>query len=120
MEYLRDPVFFQNATDRGMRSLRMFMEVLDLPGASEVIVKDMPPPEEWVVLVAMHKAMISFHAEYTKVQALALAFHATSMNAHYPSTWLPKDADEDLRSKAEQWWQDKRHEFSRASDERFR
>lgn len=120
MEYLRDPVFIQNTTDHGKRSLRMFMEVLDLPGASEVVVKDMPPPEKWAVLVATHKAMISFHADYTKVQAPALAFYATSTNAHYPSTWLPKDADESLRVKADQWWQEKGHAFSRASDERFR
>jgi len=119
-EYLRDPVFIQDTTDRGMRSRRMFMEVLDLPGASEVVVKDMPPPERWAALVATQRAMISFHADYTKVQAPALAFYATSTNAHYPSTWLPKDADESLRARGDQWWQEKGHEFSRVSAERFR
>ena len=99
-EYLRDPVFIHNTTDRGMRSRRMFMEVLDLPGASEVVVKDMLPPEQWAVLIATHRAMISFHADYTRVRAPALAFYATSTNAHYPSTWLPKEADETLRTRA--------------------
>jgi pimeloyl-ACP methyl ester carboxylesterase len=120
LEYFCDPVFVQNTTDRGMRSRRMFMEVLDLPGAAGVAVKDMPPAEEWKVLVATQRATIAFHGEYSRVQAPALAFYATSTNAHYPSTWLPKDADESLRARADQWWNEKGYMFSRASAERFR
>jgi pimeloyl-ACP methyl ester carboxylesterase len=119
-EYLHDPVFIENTTDRGMRSRRMFLEVLDLPGAAEVPVKDMPPAEEWEVLVATQRATIRFHADYTRVQAPALAFYTTSTNAHYPSTWLPKDADESLRVRADQWWKEKGNRFSRSSAERFR
>lgn len=119
-EYLRDPVFIQNTTDPGMRSRRMFMEVLDLPGAAEVPVKEMPPAEEWNALVATQRAAISFHADYTRVEAPALAFYATSTNTHYPSTWLPQDADESLRARADQWWKEKGNKFSRSSAERFR
>src|SRR5262249_38547076 len=120
LEYFGDPVFIQNTSDHGMRSRRMFMEVLDLPGASDVAVKVMPPAEEWGVLVATQRSTIAFHGEYSRVQAPALAFYATSINTHYPSTWLPRDVDDDLRARADQWWKESGITFSRASAARFR
>ena len=119
-EYLRDPVFVHNRTDHGMRSRRMFMEAIDMPGSAEVPVKEMPPAEEWNALVATQRATVNFHADYTRVRAPALAFYTTSTNAHYPSTWLPRDADSNLRTRADQWWQEKGRQFSRSSAARFR
>lgn len=99
---------------------RMKMEALDLPDGSNVVVKTMPPPEQWAILVATQKAVFAFRPDYTKVPAPALAFFAISANAHYPSSWLPEDADEKLRAKAEAWWQEKGHELVRSNYEQFR
>ena len=84
---------------------RMRMEALGLPQASEIHVDKMPPPDEWAILVATHKAVFAFRQNYTKVQAPALAFYAVIANKHYPSSWLPKGADASLRAKADAWWQ---------------
>jgi non-heme chloroperoxidase len=119
-EYMSDPIFVHDTSDGAMRSRRMFMEVLNLPGASEVAVKDMPPARDWAAQVATQRAEISFHADYNKVTSPAMAFYATSINKRYPSSWLPRDVDENLRARADRWWREKGHTFSRASAERFR
>jgi hypothetical protein len=99
---------------------RMRIEALGLPGASDIHVEKMPPPDEWAILVATHKAVFSFRQDYTKVQAPALAFYAVTANQHYPSQWLPEGADASVRSKAEAWWQQKGHALMRDSVEQFR
>jgi hypothetical protein len=97
----------------------MRMEALSLPGASDIHVDKMPPPDEWAVLVATHKAVFAFRQDYTKIQAPALAFYTVTANEHYPLSWLPKDADANLRAKAEAWWQEKGHTLMRESVEQF-
>jgi pimeloyl-ACP methyl ester carboxylesterase len=71
---------------------RMRVEALGLPGASDIHVENMPPPDEWAILVATHKAIFAFRPDYTKVRAPALAFYAITGNQHYPSHWLPDGA----------------------------
>ncbi|PYS67510.1 MAG: hypothetical protein DMF73_19190 [Acidobacteria bacterium] len=99
---------------------RMRMEALGLPEASKIRVEKMPPPDEWARLVAMHRAIFAFRQDYTKVQAPALAFYAVTANEHYPSHWLPKNADESVRTKAEAWWQEKGHALMREPVGKFR
>jgi hypothetical protein len=64
---------------------RMRMEALGMPGASDIHVDKVPPPDEWAILVATHKAVFAFRPDYTKVQTPALAFYAVAANHHYPS-----------------------------------
>jgi hypothetical protein len=96
------------------------MEALSLPGASDIHVEKMPPPEEWEILVATQRAVFAFRQDYTKVQAPALAFYAATANQHYPSHWLPDDADASVRAKAEAWWKAKGHALMREPIEQFR
>jgi non-heme chloroperoxidase len=99
---------------------RARMEALGLPGASEIHVAKMPAPDQWAIFVAMHKAIFAFRQDYTKVQAPALAFYAVTANEHYPSHWLPKNADESVRAKTEVWWKEKGHALMREPVEKFR
>ena len=99
---------------------RMRMEALGLPGASDIHVDNMPPPDQWAIFVATHKAIFAFRPDYTKVKAPALAFYAITGNQHYPSHWLPDGADASVRAKAEAWWQEKGHSLLRQSVEHFR
>jgi non-heme chloroperoxidase len=99
---------------------RARMEALGLPGASEIHVAKMPPPDQWAIFVAMHKAIFAFRQDYTKVQAPALAFYSVTANEHYPSHWLPKNADESVRAKAQAWWKEKGHALMREPVEKFR
>jgi pimeloyl-ACP methyl ester carboxylesterase len=99
---------------------RMRMEALGLPGASDIHVDNVPPPDQWAILVATHKAIFAFRPDYTKVQAPALAFYAITGNQHYPTHWLPDGADANVRAKAEAWWQKKGHSLLRQSVEQFR
>jgi pimeloyl-ACP methyl ester carboxylesterase len=107
-------------TNRPGMMQRMRMEALDLPGASDIHVGKMPPPEEWEILVATHRAVFAFRQDYTKVQAPALAFYAATANQHCPSHWLPDDADASVRAKAEAWWKAKGHALMREPVEQFR
>jgi non-heme chloroperoxidase len=61
---------------------RMRMEALGLPGASDIHVDNMPPPDQWAILVATYKAVFAFRPDYTKVQARTLAFYAVTSNEH--------------------------------------
>jgi pimeloyl-ACP methyl ester carboxylesterase len=99
---------------------RMRMEALGMPGASDIHVDKMPPPNEWAILVATHKAVFAFRPDYTKVQTPALALYAVTANQHYPSHWLPEAADANVRAKAEAWWEEKGHALMRQSVEQFR
>jgi pimeloyl-ACP methyl ester carboxylesterase len=99
---------------------RMRMEALGLPGASDIHVDNMPPPDRWSILVATHKGIFAFRPDYTKVQAPALAFYAISGNQHYPTHWLPDGADASVRAKADAWWQEKGHSLLRQNVEQFR
>jgi pimeloyl-ACP methyl ester carboxylesterase len=99
---------------------RMRMEALGMPGASDIHVDKLPPPNEWAILVATNKAVFAFRPDYTKVQAPALAFYAVTANQHYPSHWLPDGADASVRAKAEAWWQAKGHALMRTGVEQFR
>lgn len=114
LEGLTDPTYKPGVMTR------MRMEALGLPGASKIQVDKMPPPDEWAILVATHKAVFAFRQDYTKIQAPALAFYAVTANEHYPKLWLPDGADETVRAKAEGWWQAKGHKLMRASVEQFR
>jgi pimeloyl-ACP methyl ester carboxylesterase len=107
-------------TNRPGMMQRMRMEALGLSGASDIHVEKMPPPDEWAILVATHKAVFAFRPDYTKVQAPALAFYAVTANQHYPSHWLPDGADASVCAKAEAWWQEKGHALMRISVEQFR
>jgi len=73
-------------TNRPGMMQRMRMEALGLPGASDIHVEKMPPPNEWAILVATHKAVLAFRQDYTKVQAPTLAFYAVTANHHIPRT----------------------------------
>ena len=114
LEGLTDPTY-----KPGMMT-RMRMEALGLPGAADIHVDKMPPPEEWAILVATHKAVFAFRQDYTKIQAPALAFYAVTANEHYPAQWIPDGADASVRAKAEAWWQEKGHALMRESVEQFR
>ncbi len=114
LEGLSDPTYKPSIVTR------MRMEALDLPGASDIHVDNMPPPEEWAVLVATQKAVFAFRPDYTKVQAPALAFYAITGNQHYPTHWLPDRADTSVRAKAEAWWREKGHSLLRQSVDQFR
>jgi hypothetical protein len=80
----------------------------------------MPRPDQWAIFVATHRAVFAFRPDYTKVQAPALAFYAVTANTHYPSRWLPENADAGVRAEAEAWWQTKGHALMRESVEQFR
>lgn len=112
LEGLSDPTY------KPSMMTRMRMEALGLPQASQIHVDKMPPPDEWAILVATHKAIFAFRQDYSHIQAPALAFYAVTANKHYPSSWLPKDADASLRAKADAWWQQKGH--MRDAVEQFR
>jgi pimeloyl-ACP methyl ester carboxylesterase len=99
---------------------RMRMEALGMPGASDIRVEKMPPPGQWAILVATHRAIFAFRQDYTKVQAPALAFYAVTANEHYPSHWLPEKANASVRAKAEAWWKEKGHALMREPVEQFR
>jgi non-heme chloroperoxidase len=99
---------------------RIRMEALGLPAASEIPVAKMPAPDQRAIFIAMHKSIFAFRPDYTKVQAPAIAFYTCTANPHYPSPWLPKNADAGLRAKAEVWWQTKGHAMMRESVEQFR
>jgi len=99
---------------------RARMEALGMPEASKIHVEKMPSPDQWAILVAMHKAIFAFRQDYTKIRAPTLAFYAVTADEHYPSRWLPKDADASLRAKAEEWWKEKGHALMRESVEQFR
>ena len=101
LEGLSDPTYKPSIMTR------MRMEALGMPGASDIHVDKMPPPEEWAILVATHKAVFAFRPDYTKIQAPALAFYAVTANQHYPTHWLPDGADTSLRAKADAWWREK-------------
>jgi non-heme chloroperoxidase len=99
---------------------RMRMEALGMPGASDIHVDNMPPPDQCAILVATHKAIFAFRPDYTKVRAPALAFYAITGNQHYPTHWLPDGAEASVRAKAEAWWQETGHSLLRQSVEQFR
>jgi pimeloyl-ACP methyl ester carboxylesterase len=99
---------------------RMRMEALGLPGASAIHVDKMPPPDEWAILVATHKAVFAFRQDYTKIKAPALAFYAVTASPHYPTKWLSEGAHVNLRAKADAWWQEKGHKGMRDAVEQFR
>lgn len=99
---------------------RMRMEALGRPEASKIVVAQMPAPAEWAILVAIHKALFAARPDYKHVRAPALAFYAVTGNEHYPSPWLPPDVTDDIRTKAEAWWQAKGHALMRESVEQFR
>ena len=99
---------------------RLRMEALGMPEAADIPVENMPPAKDWAILVATHKAVFAFRPDYTKVQALALAFYAVTANQHYPSHWLPDGADASVRAKAEDWWREKGHALMREPVEQFR
>jgi pimeloyl-ACP methyl ester carboxylesterase len=107
-------------TNRPDMMQRMRMEALGLPCSSDIHVDKMPPPDEWAILVATHKAIFVFRPDYTKVQASALAFYAVTADQLYPTHWLPVDADASVRARAEAWWQEKGHALMRYSVEQFR
>jgi hypothetical protein len=96
------------------------MEALDLPGATDIHVENMPPPSQWAILVATHNAVFAFRPDYTKVQAPALAFYAATSTKHYPRHALPSTADANLRAKANEWWQKVGRPIAQKNVEQFR
>jgi len=107
------------ANEPGMMQ-RMRMEALGMPEASKIHVEKMPPPDQWAILVATHKGVFDFRQDYTKVQAPALAFYAVTADEHYPSHWLPENADTNLRVRADAWWKEKGRALMRKPVEKFR
>jgi pimeloyl-ACP methyl ester carboxylesterase len=116
--YNRTRLFDIVLTDPGLPPVwkRLNLEAEGSPEASNVVVKDMPPPEVWKIYKAVTKAMSTFRPDYTKVKAPALAFYATP--EHYPS--IPTQADEATRRKWDEWWVKNFIPFQRASVEQFR
>jgi pimeloyl-ACP methyl ester carboxylesterase len=99
---------------------RMRMEALGMPEASSIVVGNMPPPNEWAILVAIHRALFAARPDYKHVKSPTLSFYAVTANEHYPSHWLPNDATEAVRKKADAWWQKKGHALMREAVEQFR
>jgi hypothetical protein len=50
---------------------RLILEAIGSPKASDVAIKDMPPPEVWEVYKSNIRAMNEFHPDYTKVKPCA-------------------------------------------------
>ena len=96
------------------------MEALGLPGAADIHVENMPPPSQWAILVATHKAIFGFRPDYTNVEAAALAFYAATSSNHYPLHSLPSNADAEARAKADEWWQGVGRPIAQKSVEQFR
>lgn len=94
---------------------RLIMEALGCPGASQIVVKDMPPPDVYNVFVSTGKAASSFHPDYTKVKVPALAIYA---DIEKPET--PPNLDAETSKKFAAWWQANQVPKSRASIEQFR
>ena len=95
------------------------MEAMGLPGAARIQVSQMPPPDEWAILVATLRGMINFQPDYRKVRAPALAFCAVTANPHYPRAWLPQDASAELHAQADAWWREQGHALIRRGLEKF-
>lgn len=107
-------------TDPGLPPLwkRLTLEANGSPEAAKIVVKDMPPPEEWATWTACVRAMDAFRPDYAKVEAPALAFYAVP--EHYATIPIPKDADEATRRKLDEWWTKEYIPYIRASVEQFR
>lgn len=99
---------------------RATMEARKIPGAAQIHVPQMLPPDEWAVFVATIRGMTYFQPDYQKVHAPALAFCAVTASAHYPRPWLPNDASDALRLRADAWWREKGHALTRRALEKFR
>ncbi len=95
---------------------RLVLEVQDSPDAAQIIVSDMPPPNVWEQYKAIIKAMSTFHPDYTKVKAPALAFYATPEHHLY----LSPQIDDEARKKADDWWIKNAVPYTRANIEQFR
>ena len=95
---------------------RLFLELQDASDAAQIMVTDMPPPEDWERYKAIMKALITFEADYSGVKAPALAFYA--IPEHHPYV-PPETADED-RKKMDDWWTKNAIPYIKASIEQFR
>ncbi len=95
---------------------RLVLEVQGSPDAAQIIVSDMPPPNVWEQYKAIIKAMSTFHPDYTKVKAPALAFYSTP--EHHP--YLSPQMDNEARKKADDWWVKNAVPYTLANIEQFR
>ena len=95
---------------------RLILEAIGSPQATEVAIKDMPPPEVWEAYRSNLRAMNEFHPDYSKVKAPALAFYAVS--EHYLD--VPPQADEETRRKADEYYREKQLPRRRESMKQFR
>ena len=95
---------------------RLMLDAIGSRDAAEVVVKDMPPPEEYKIYVALEKAIIVFRPDYAKVKAPALAFFAVSEEPPAATSLV----DEGTRKKIDAWWKEKALPYQRRSIEQFR
>lgn len=65
---------------------RLALEALGDPGAQQIAVKNLPPPEIWHALVATKKAGNEFRPDYRRIQAPALAIYASSPPTHFKAS----------------------------------
>ncbi len=95
---------------------RLFLDAADSPRAAEIVVKEIPPPEEYRINLATERAGNAYHPDYTKVEAPALAFYAIS-ERHAAIT---PQTDEETRRKMNDWWKAVSLPYQRRSIEQFR
>jgi non-heme chloroperoxidase len=94
---------------------RLLMEALNCPGAAEVTVTDMPPPDVYNVFVSTMRSSSAFHPDYTRVRVPALAIYS---DIEKPEMLMP--LDEETSKKFAAWWKTEQVPKSRASIEQFR
>lgn len=107
---------YRTAPDSPPLFKRLGLDVIDSPQAAEIVVPDMPPPETYKIFVAYHKAMNTFHLDYAKVKAPALAFFA--LEEQHPL--VTPQTDEETRKRLNAWWKENLIPLQRRSIEQFR
>lgn len=93
---------------------RLLAEALELPGARDINVPDLPPPDAWEALKATLKASATYSPDYGRVGVRTLALFATSSRLE-----SSPDLDPELRAKMEKWIE-KTQPIQRSQIEQFR
>lgn len=95
--------------------LRLVSEVMKCPGAGEIVVPDMPPPDMYNVYISTFRSLLQYHPDYTKVKAPSLAIYA---DIELPES--TSKLDDETAKKLAAWWKVHETPRSRASIEQFR
>ena len=94
---------------------KLLAESLDCPGAAQIVVNDLPPPDMYSMMVATIRAANQFRPDYAKIAAPALAIYA---DADTPQPFGPMD--EETAKKFSSYWKDTEAPRTRRSIDKFR